>query len=141
MSVSMPILMTLSEIWASAMPAPAPSAAATARPSRVRLKIFMLSPRYDSKRASRHANSKNRQLARASHAQVVVQLRHVGIELRVGDHVDHAPIFHHIVPVGDGGREMEILFDQQNRESPRFELGDGTSDLLNDDRRETLGRL
>src|SRR6266478_5690220 len=90
-------------------------------------------------RASRHGNAKYCLADKASDAEVLVQLRHVGLELGVGDHVDHAPVFHDVVPVRDGSREVEILFDQQYREPSRLELGDGSADLLNDHRGEPLG--
>src|SRR2546423_12942586 len=90
-------------------------------------------------RATRHANAKYCLADKVSDAEVLVQLRHVGLELGVGDHVDHAPVFHDVVPVRDGSREVEILFDQQYREPSAFKLGDGSADLLNDYRREPLG--
>src|SRR5207244_13208901 len=37
--------------------------------------------------------------------------------------------------------EAKILLDQQNGEGLRLERADGLADLLDDDRRETLGRL
>ena len=43
------------------------------------------------------------------------------------------------MPVRDGSRETEILFDQQDREPLCLELGDGSADLLNDYRREPFG--
>ena len=45
---------------------------------------------------------------------------HVRVELGVGNHVDDAPVLHHVVPVRDGRREAEILLDQQDREALRL---------------------
>src|SRR5579871_4026382 len=53
--------------------------------------------------------------------------------------VDDAAILHDIVAVGKSSGEMEILLDQQDREALLLESADGVSDLLDDDRRETLG--
>jgi hypothetical protein len=50
-------------------------------------------------------------------------------------------VFHDVVTVRHGGCEAEILFDQQNREALLFERADRVADLLNNDGRETLGRL
>src|ERR1700730_8719436 len=135
MSVSTPILMTLSEICALALPAP--SAAASAKPRMLRLKIFIASPSsiVGQKRDGR-ANTKCPQPL--LNAEVIVKLRHVGVELRVGDHVHHAAVFHDVMPVRDGGREMEVLFDQKNREPLCLELCDGAADLLDDDGGEPL---
>src|SRR5438309_9360382 len=140
MSDSTPILTTPSEICPCA--APAPSAAAIARKIMLRLKLFMLSP--SSWVNARLSARECRAFAAAnprSHAEILVQLRHVGVELRVGDHVDDAAVFHHVMPVSDGRGEVEILFDQQDRETPRLELCDGTADLLHDDGSQPFGRL
>src|ERR1041385_6340975 len=74
-------------------------------------------------------------------AKIFVQLVHVGIELRVGDHVDDLAALHHIVAVRDGGGETEILVDQKAGEAFGFEaLGCG-ADLLNDHGGQTFGWL
>jgi hypothetical protein len=73
--------------------------------------------------------------------EVVVQLRHVGVEVRVGDHVDNAAVVHHVVPIRDSGREAEILFDEQDSESLRLQFCDRAADLLDDHRSEAFGRL
>src|SRR5215472_4668146 len=77
----------------------------------------------------------------ALHAQILVQLLHVGFQRGVGDHVHDPPALHDVVPVGDGSREPEVLLDQQDREALLLELADGAADLLHDHRRESLGRL
>src|SRR5437764_9856494 len=131
--------MTLSEICACAA-ALAPNAAATARPTMVRLNAFMLAPvrRAISRALTRRADSSK---GVVSDTEVVVQFLHVGAELRIGNHVDHAAVVHHVVPVGDGRRKAEVLFDEQDREALRLQLRDGPSDLLDDDRRKSLGWL
>ncbi len=75
------------------------------------------------------------------HSQVLVQLAHVPVELRIRDHIDDPAMLHHVMPVGDGGREAEILLDQQDREALLLQRADRAADLLNDDRRKTLRRL
>ena len=49
-------------------------------------------------------------------------LSHVRVELGIGDHVDDPAVLHHVVPVRDGGREAEILLDQQDRETLLLQL-------------------
>ena len=70
-----------------------------------------------------------------------MQLGHVRFEVRIADHVHHAPVIHHVMPVSHSGRKPEILFDQQDREAPLLQLRDRASDLLDDHRRQALGRL
>src|SRR6185437_9420445 len=50
-------------------------------------------------------------------------------------------MLHHIVAIGDGRGEVEILFDQENSKALLFQSADGVPDLLNDHRGEALGRL
>src|SRR5947209_655608 len=139
MSDRTPILITLSDICACA--APAPSAAATARPSMVRLMPLMTSSsRVDAMRLALASGFRRLQLS-ASDAEIGMQLRHVGVELRVVNHVDDPAVLHHVVTVGDGRREMEILLDQQDGEALRLQPRDGAPDLLHDDGREAFGRL
>ena len=52
-----------------------------------------------------------------SDAEIGVQLVDVGVELGVGDHVDHPALLDDVVPVGDRGREAEVLFDQDDGEA------------------------
>ena len=54
--------------------------------------------------------------------EVVVQLRHVRVELGIRNHVDDAAVIHHVVPVRDGRGEAEVLLDEQDREALRLEL-------------------
>ena len=58
-----------------------------------------------------------------------------------GHRVDHAAVLHHVVAVGDGGGEAEILLDQQDGEAAALERADHLADALHDHRREALGRL
>ena len=91
------------------------SAAAIASASRLRFNAFIDAP-------PRLWNS--RRCRTSSDAEILVQLRHVRVELGVRDHVDDPAVLHHVVPVGDGGREAEILLDQQDREALRLQLAD-----------------
>src|SRR5580692_11294659 len=50
-------------------------------------------------------------------------------------------MFHDVITIRHGSGEVEILFDQQDREALRLEGADGVPDLLDDNRRETLGGL
>src|SRR5579863_2481498 len=63
-----------------------------------------------------------------SYAKIMTQLVHVGLELRVGNHVDDAPALHHVMPIGHGGAEAEILLDQQHGEADLLELAHGHAD-------------
>src|SRR5437879_5006244 len=74
-------------------------------------------------------------------SEILVQLVHVGVELRVDDGVDDAPMLHDVMPVGHGGREPEILLDEKDREALRLQAPDGGADLLDDHRGQALRRL
>src|ERR1700733_2572329 len=50
-------------------------------------------------------------------------------------------MLHDEKPIGQGRCEAEILLNQQNRESLPLELSDGAANLLDNHRREALGRL
>jgi len=50
-------------------------------------------------------------------------------------------VLHHVVPVGDGRGEPEVLLDEKDREALALEAADRLADLLDDDRRQPLGRL
>src|SRR5437868_11475196 len=129
MSDSTPILMTLSEICACA--APAANAPAIARATRLRFSLliaFLL--RVSGQSSERILNPK-----------IFVQLFHIRIELRIGNHVDDATVLEHVMPVGHRRGEAEILLDQQNREALGLESCDRASDLLNDHGRQTFSRL
>src|SRR5258705_4914386 len=127
MSVNTPILIIPSETCACAVPSD--RAAATAMPIIVRWNAFIVLLRW------------KMSLPPRLHAEILVQLGHVRFEVRVADHVHDAPMLHYVVPVRDGGRESEILLDQQDREAPLFQLRDRASDLLHDHRRQSFGRL
>src|SRR5205823_3482289 len=129
MSDNTPILTTLSEICACA--APAANAPAIATAIKLPLTLFIAFLLMD--RGSLQNGILN--------PKIFVQLFHVRLELRIGDHVDDTTAFEHVMPVGDRRCEAEILLDQQNRETLAFEPSDRASDLLDDHRRETFGRL
>src|SRR5687767_5339767 len=158
MSDSTPILTTLSEICACATPAAI--APATARATILRLNDFMLLllrgcgrrlvaspddstalellPCPSLPRTAAHLHLADRvQL----HAEIIVELLHVRRELRIREHVDDPPVFHHVVTVRDRRREAEILFDQQDREAFALQPLDRAPDLLHDHRCQALGRF
>src|SRR5512145_3250394 len=103
MSDSTPIFTMLSEICACAVPAPSntpASAAATA----LNLKDFMLCILQCDGVPARFGRTPGFERCACSsslplHAEVLVQLRHAGIELRVGDHVDDLAMLHDVVAV------------------------------------------
>ena len=70
-----------------------------------------------------------------------MELVHARIEGGVGDHVHHAPTLHHVVSVGHGGREAEVLLHEEDGESLRLEAPDGRPDLLDDDGSEAFRGL
>src|SRR5262245_22303523 len=76
-----------------------------------------------------------------SYSEVVVQLGHVRVELRVRNHVHHAAVLHHIVAVGHGRGEAKVLLDEQDGEPLALEPAERGADLLDDDRRQTFRRL
>src|SRR5262249_42050978 len=69
---------------------------------------------------------------RRSDAEIVVQLLQVGVELGIGEAVDDAAMFHHVVAVRNGRSEAKILLDQQDGETLLLEQADSVADLLND---------
>src|SRR5262245_7965490 len=70
-----------------------------------------------------------------------MQLLQVGLELGIGETVDDAAMFHHVVAVRNRRRETKILLDQEDGEALLLEHADGLADLLDDDGGEALGRL
>jgi hypothetical protein len=80
-------------------------------------------------------------LVLASDAEIGVQLVHVGFKLRIGKTVDNLAVLDDVVTVGHGGREPEILLDQENSKTFLLQPRDGLSDLLDDDRGQSFGRL
>src|ERR1043166_407572 len=76
-----------------------------------------------------------------SHPEIVVELFEVGVQFRIGELFHDPAVFHDVIAVGDGRGEAEILFNEQNGKTLLLESADGAADLLDDDRREPLGRL
>src|SRR5512145_754235 len=76
-----------------------------------------------------------------SNSEILLDAAHAGLERRARHHVDDAAVLDDVVAVGDLLREAEILLDEQNGEAFLLELGDGAPDLIDDHRREALGRL
>ena len=70
-----------------------------------------------------------------------MQLVEVMREVRVGDHVDNAAVLDYVVTIGEGRGEVKILLDEQDCEAPLLQGADQRADLLNDNRRQALGRL
>src|SRR3990170_7571018 len=116
MSFMTPILMTPSDTWALAVPAVV-NVAATAAAMSVRLSFIA-------------GFSCEKTLL--SYPEILVQLVHVRFQLRVRNHVHHAAVLHHVVPVRDRRGEAEILLHQQDREAFELEARDGAADLLHD---------
>src|SRR4051812_13789062 len=69
---------------------------------------------------------------RELYPKVVVQLVHAGGQRRVLHHVHDPAVLDDVVPVGHGGREVEILLDEQDREALLLESRDRAADLLDD---------
>ena len=61
------------------------------------------------------------------------------LQLGVRDLVDHAAVLHHVVAVGNGRGEAEVLLDEQNGEATSLELRNRGPDLLDDNGRQPLG--
>src|SRR5438309_9701120 len=123
MSDNTPILTTLSETCACAAPAANAPAIATAIKLPVTLFIaFLLVDR---------GSLRNGIL----NPKIFVQLFHIRLELRIGDHVDDTAVLKHVMPVRHRRCEAKILLDQQNRETLAFEPRDRASELLDDHRR------
>src|SRR5262245_65243501 len=76
-----------------------------------------------------------------SHAQIDVKLVEIGLQFGVGEAVDDAAMFHHVIAVRNRRCEAKILLDQENGEALLLERSDGPADLLDDDGGEPLGRL
>src|SRR5262245_7125348 len=79
--------------------------------------------------------------AKESHAQIVVKLVEIGFELGIGEPVDDATIFHHVVAIRNRRSEAKILLNQEDGETLLLEHADGLADLLDDDRGKAFGRL
>src|SRR5579872_763277 len=76
-----------------------------------------------------------------SDSQIFVQLSHIGLQRGGREMVHDAAMFHHIVTIGNSRGEIKVLLDQEYGESLRLERPDRSPDLLDDDRRQTFGRL
>src|SRR4051812_38152198 len=76
-----------------------------------------------------------------SDSEILVHPPQVGLELGPGNHVHDPSVLDDVVPVGDRLGEPEILLHQQDGEALLLQPGNGTADLLHDDRCEALGRL
>src|SRR5271166_2625996 len=128
MSLRTPILTTSPEISAEAVVPKARSAAIAAKNAVFMcvpfalLAVMPVSPRF-------------------SYPEVVVQLVGAARDILVGDHVNDAPVLDYVVTVGEGRGKVEILLDQQDSEAFPLQPADHPADLLDDDRRQTLGRL
>src|SRR5437773_2972756 len=121
--------MTPSEIWACAEPAARATAAA-----RVHASIrFICTTPFDGMSGVGAGD--------ALYSKVLVELAHAALDLRVRNHLDHAPALDDVVTVSHSSREAEILLDQQDRESLGLEAPDRGADLLDDHRRQSLGWL
>src|SRR5688572_11813303 len=70
------------------------------------------------------------QLVRNSDAKIVVQFAEIGAEFGIGELVDDLAMLHHVVAIGHGRGEMEILLDQQDGEAALLQDADGLADLL-----------
>src|SRR6185312_7592240 len=73
--------------------------------------------------------------------KIVVQLLDIRLQLGIGELVDDTSMFHDVVAIRHGRGEAEILFDEQDSETLLLQRADGLADLLDDDRRQALGRL
>src|SRR3984893_7922274 len=147
MSLRTPILTTSPEISAEAV---ALSVKAAAMPKIAASFIGSSSDKSQNSRVSPLSASKggegiSRDLqsisCRPSHPEIVVQLVGVPRDILVADHVDDLPVLDDIVAVGEGRGEVKILLDQKDREALMFQLTDQPANLLDDDRRQALGRL
>ncbi len=93
-------------------------------------------------RVAEHVHGRTPSFDRRHHTpSASCRLSILPLQLRAGEGVDDPAVLHDKKTVGQGRGEAEILLDQQNREPLPLELGDGAADLLDDDRREALGRF
>src|SRR5436190_22657121 len=76
-----------------------------------------------------------------SDAEISVELVHVRLQLRIREAVDDLAVLDDVVAIRDRRSEAEILLDQQDGETLRLQPRDGLADLLDDDGRQSLGRL
>src|SRR6266568_2139627 len=121
MSLRTPILVTSSAVWAYAVP----QASAPATAAMLKRRFIVSAPC----------------LVLTLYAEIFVERSELGVQLGVGELVHDLSVLHDVIAVRDRRCEAKILLDQENGEAPGLERADGLADLLDDDRRETLGRL
>src|SRR5512134_1578283 len=80
-------------------------------------------------------------LSTISDAQVAMLHVRVRGELRGRAAPYYAALLEHVMAVGDLRERLHVLVDDEERQPPGLELGDGAVDVLADDRREALGGL
>src|SRR5437879_5689456 len=74
-------------------------------------------------------------------AQVPEQLVFVRGDLRISERLDDRALREEIVAVRHRHGESQILLDEEHRQTVALRLEQDVAELLNEDRRETLGRL
>src|SRR6266849_7107927 len=121
MSFKTPILVTSSAVWAYAVP----QASVPATAAMLKRRFIVSAPC----------------LVLTLYAEIFVERFELGVQLGVRKLVHDLSVLHDVIAVRDGRGEVKILLDQENGEALRLERADGLADLLDDDRRETLGRL
>ncbi len=62
-------------------------------------------------------------------------------ELFAASGINDVALFQHVMSIGEVHANLEILFDQQDSDAARPDRRDHALDLLDDDRRESLGWL
>src|SRR6202012_1649654 len=65
-----------------------------------------------------------------SDTEIGVELFHVRLQLGIGETVDDLAVLDDVVAVRNGGRETEILLDQEDGEALRLQPRNGVADLL-----------
>ena len=73
--------------------------------------------------------------------EISLELAFVGHDLAIVDLIYDMAMFDDVVPVRNRGREMEVLFDEQDGESALLQIADDAADVLHDDGSQTLGRF
>src|SRR5712691_6499922 len=121
MSLRTPILVTSSAVWAYAVP----QASVPATAAMLKRRFIVSAPC----------------LVLTLYAEIFVERFELGVQLGVRELVHDLSVLHDVIAIRDGRGEVKILLDQQNGEALRLERPDGLADLLDDDRRQALGRL
>src|SRR5450432_1009332 len=70
-----------------------------------------------------------------------MELVGVGVQLLIGKAFDNLAMLHDIITVRNSRGEPKVLFNQQYRETLRFQCANSLTDLLNNDRGEPLSGL